>query len=171
MTLSIGRRGLLALAFGLAALLAGSFGAAAQELPPFTAKAGMLNIGADPERPEAEIFHIAYTLDGADPATRPVTFLWNGGPGGASIFLHIAAIGPKTIATAGNGTFPAVPARLETHRPGRNRLQPHSSRTGRRPARPDTLLQHDGRPRLHRPVHPAVADGQRPLGLAQGDRR
>jgi carboxypeptidase C (cathepsin A) len=115
MTLSIGRRGLLALAFGLAALLAGSFGAAAQELPPFTAKAGMLNIGADPERPEAEIFHIAYTLDGADPATRPVTFLWNGGPGGASIFLHIAAIGPKTIATAGNGTFPAVPARLETN--------------------------------------------------------
>jgi carboxypeptidase C (cathepsin A) len=69
----------------------------------------------DPERPEAEIFHVAYTMDGADPATRPVTFLWNGGPGGASIFLHMAAIGPKTIATAGDGSFPAVPARLETN--------------------------------------------------------
>jgi carboxypeptidase C (cathepsin A) len=113
MTLSIGRRGLLALAFGFATLLAGSFGAAAQELPPFTAKAGMLNIGADPERPEAEIFHVAYTLDGADPATRPVTFVWNGGPGGASIFLHLSAIGPMTIATAGDGSFPATPARLE----------------------------------------------------------
>lgn len=87
----------------------------AQDLPPYTATAGMLNIGADPERPEAEIFHVAYTLDGADPATRPVTFLWNGGPGGASIFLHIAAIGPRTIATAGDGTFPPVPARLETN--------------------------------------------------------
>ncbi len=114
MTLTIGRRGLLGLLLGLATLMA-PIAAMAQELPPYTAKAGMLNIGADPERPEAEIFHIAYTLDGADPATRPVTFLWNGGPGGASIFLHIAAIGPKTIATAGDGTFPAAPARLETN--------------------------------------------------------
>lgn len=98
------------------AMLAGwSSASQAQGLPPYTATAGMLNIGADPERPVAEIFHVAYTLDGADPATRPVTFLWNGGPGGASIFLHIAAIGPRTIATAGDGTFPPVPARLETN--------------------------------------------------------
>jgi len=103
----------------LAALLAvitvGSVGAFAQGLPAYTAKAGMLNIGADPERPEAEIFHVAYTLEGASPTTRPVTFLWNGGPGAASIFLHLAAIGPKTIATAGDGSFPSVPARLETN--------------------------------------------------------
>lgn len=87
--------------------------AAAQDAAPFTATAAMLAIGEDPERPDAEIFHVAYTLNGADPATRPVTFLINGGPGGASIFLHIAAIGPLTIATAGDGTFPPVPARLE----------------------------------------------------------
>jgi carboxypeptidase C (cathepsin A) len=105
----------LALALVLAVLAGWSSATRAQDLPAFTAKAGMMNIGADPERPEAEIFHVAYTLDGADPATRPVTFLWNGGPGGASIFLHIAAIGPKTIATAGDGTFPAAPARLETN--------------------------------------------------------
>jgi carboxypeptidase C (cathepsin A) len=73
----------------------------------------MLPIGVDPERPDAEFFHVAYTLDGADPATRPVTFIFNGGPGAASIFLHLSAIGPKTIATAGDGSFPAVPARLE----------------------------------------------------------
>jgi carboxypeptidase C (cathepsin A) len=113
MMLSTRRRGVLALAIWFAAVCAGSWGALAQELPPYTAKAGMLNIGADPERPEAEIFHIAYTMDGADPATRPVTFVWNGGPGGASIFLHLSAIGPMTIATAGDGTFPPAPARLE----------------------------------------------------------
>lgn len=118
MTRSIARRQILAAAFGLALFCVLPLGAVAQELPTYTAKAGMLNIGADPERPEAEIFHVDYTVDGADPATRPVAFLWNGGPGGASIFLHIAAIGPKTIATAGDGSFPAVPARLETNPDG-----------------------------------------------------
>ncbi|WP_246567094.1 S10 family peptidase [Gemmobacter fulva] len=88
-------------------------GTLAQETVPYTTKAGMLAIGADPERPEMEFFHVAYTMDGADKTTRPVTFLVNGGPGGASIFLHVAAIGPLTIATAGDGSFPPVPARLE----------------------------------------------------------
>jgi carboxypeptidase C (cathepsin A) len=115
MTPSIGRRFLLALALGLVLTLAGGPATRAQDLPPYTAHAGMLTIGADPERPDAEIFHVAYTLDGADPATRPVTFVWNGGPGAASIFLHLAAIGPKTIVSAGDGSFPASPARLETN--------------------------------------------------------
>ncbi len=88
-------------------------GAFAQEPLPYTARAGLLAIGEDPERPDVEFFHADYILTGADPATRPVTFLVNGGPGGASIFLHIAAIGPMTIATPGDGSFPAVPARLE----------------------------------------------------------
>jgi carboxypeptidase C (cathepsin A) len=90
-----------------------SMSAAAQEAASFSAIAGMIAIGEDPERPDAELFHVSYTQDGADPSNRPVTFLVNGGPGGASIFLHIAAIGPLTIATAGDGTFPPVPARLE----------------------------------------------------------
>jgi carboxypeptidase C (cathepsin A) len=90
-----------------------SGGSLAQEAVPYSARAGMMPVGEDPERPEAELFHVAYTKDGADPARRPVTFLVNGGPGGASIFLHIAAIGPLTIATAGDGSFPPVPARLE----------------------------------------------------------
>jgi carboxypeptidase C (cathepsin A) len=110
---SIGRKVLLTLTLGLAVWLAGPPGALAQELPPYAAAAGMLKIGPDPERPDAEIFHVAYTLKGADPATRPVTFVFNGGPGAASIYLHLSAIGPKTIVTAGDGSFPAVPARLE----------------------------------------------------------
>ncbi len=113
MTRSIGWRGFLVIALGLAAMFAAAPSAVAQKLPAYDAKAGMLNIGADPERPDAEIFHVAYTLKGADPAKRPVTFVFNGGPGAASIYLHISAIGPKSLVTAGDGSFPAVPARLE----------------------------------------------------------
>lgn len=113
MTPLIGRRGLLVLALGLAAWFAVPLSAMAQNLPDYNASAGMLNIGKDPERPDAEIFHVAYILKGANPATRPVTFVFNGGPGGASIYLHLSAIGPKTITTAGDGSFPAVPARLQ----------------------------------------------------------
>ncbi len=114
MTLSIiGRKALQVLVLGLVAWFAGPQSAVAQNLPEYKASAGMLKIGKDPERPDAEIFHVAYTLKGADPAKRPVTFAFNGGPGAASIYLHLAAIGPKTIVTAGDGSFPAVPARLE----------------------------------------------------------
>jgi len=105
----------IAVGLGLATLFAGPSSATAQSLPPYDAKAGMLKIGTDPERPDAEIFHVAYTMKGADPAKRPVTFVFNGGPGAASIYLHIAAIGPKTIASPGDGTLPSSPARLETN--------------------------------------------------------
>lgn len=111
--IAIGRRGFLSLILGLAGMMAAPLTATAQELPAYTAKAGMLGIGQDPERPDAEIFHVAYTVNGTDPTKRPVTFLFNGGPGAASIYLHLAAIGPKTIVTAGDGSFPAVPARLQ----------------------------------------------------------
>lgn len=49
--------------------------AAAQVLPDYVATAGMIEIGVDPVRPEAEIFHVDYIVPDADPATRPVTFL------------------------------------------------------------------------------------------------
>lgn len=110
---AIARRGLLAL-MGAMLLWAGlaAHPVQAKGLPDYKAEAGMMPIGEDPERPETEIFHIAYTLKGADPATRPVTFVFNGGPGGASIYLHLSAIGPMTVATAGDGSFPSSPARL-----------------------------------------------------------
>jgi len=113
MTTLIGRKALGVLALALGAWLAAPLVAGAQKLPDYAAAAGMLNIGQDPERPDAEIFHVSYTLKGADPATRPVTFVFNGGPGGASIYLHLSAIGPKTIVSAGDGSFPPVPARLQ----------------------------------------------------------
>jgi carboxypeptidase C (cathepsin A) len=84
----------------------------AATLPPHAATAGMLQIGLSGEAVDAEIFHVDYLAQDADPAKRPVTFVFNGGPGAASIYLHIAAMGPKVIATAGDGSFPPVPARL-----------------------------------------------------------
>jgi carboxypeptidase C (cathepsin A) len=113
MAASITRRGLLALVLGLATIITGPAATKAQPLPAYDAKAGMLAIGKDPERPDAEIFHMDYILKDGDPQTRPVTFIFNGGPGAASIYLHLSAIGPMTIATAGDGSFPPVPARLE----------------------------------------------------------
>jgi carboxypeptidase C (cathepsin A) len=49
--------------------------------------------------PRASFFYAAYTLDGADPATRPVTFFYNGGPGSATMWLHLGSFGPRRIAT------------------------------------------------------------------------
>ena len=55
----------------------------------YTATAGRLPIKNAEGKIEAEMFFVAYTLDGADPMTRPLTFAFNGGPGSASIWLHM----------------------------------------------------------------------------------
>ena len=46
---------------------------------------------------KAEVFLTAYTLDDADPGTRPVTFAFNGGPGSSSIWLHMGLLGPRRV--------------------------------------------------------------------------
>lgn len=66
----------------------------------YTATAGHLTatqVGTG--TPQASFFHVAYTLDGQAPATRPVTFLFNGGPGSASMWLHLGSFGPRRLAT------------------------------------------------------------------------
>jgi carboxypeptidase C (cathepsin A) len=62
---------------------------------------------------EASFFHVSYTADDADPATRPVTFFYNGGPGSASVWLHLGSFGPKRLVTGDPSTtaprpFPLV---------------------------------------------------------------
>ncbi len=52
---------------------------------------------AEGEKPKATVFFIAYTLDGAEPGTRPVTFSINGGPGSSSVWLHLGLLGPKRV--------------------------------------------------------------------------
>ncbi len=46
---------------------------------------------------KASVFVTSYTLDGADPATRPVTFAFNGGPGSSSVWLHLGLLGPRRV--------------------------------------------------------------------------
>jgi carboxypeptidase C (cathepsin A) len=60
----------------------------------FEATAGSLALTDAEGRPEAEIGFVAYTLAGAEPGSRPVTFAVNGGPGAASAYLHLGVLGP-----------------------------------------------------------------------------
>ena len=60
----------------------------------------------------ATIFTIAYLTDAASGRERPVSFVFNGGPGAASVFLHLGALGPQIMETPENGTVPAPPVRL-----------------------------------------------------------
>ncbi|MGB6249559.1 MAG: peptidase S10 [Terriglobales bacterium] len=79
----------------------------------YTATAGRLPIKRGDGKIEAEMFFVAYTLDGQDAGKRPLTFAFNGGPGSASVWLHMGAIGPKRVVLQPNGFMPAAPYRLE----------------------------------------------------------
>jgi carboxypeptidase C (cathepsin A) len=63
------------------------------------------------EKPAAEIFSVSYVSTPED-AGRPVTFVFNGGPGASSAYLHMGAVGPQRVDFPSDGTLPTVPARL-----------------------------------------------------------
>ncbi|HEY2662375.1 MAG TPA: peptidase S10 [Caulobacteraceae bacterium] len=67
----------------------------------YKATAGTLTIRDDDGKPVASMFYVAYTADaGKGGAThRPVTFLYNGGPGSSSIWLHMGSLGPMRVKT------------------------------------------------------------------------
>jgi carboxypeptidase C (cathepsin A) len=65
----------------------------------YTATAGTLTIRDEDDKPYGSIFYVAYTLDGAEAKARPVSFLYNGGPGSASLWLHMGSFSPVRIAT------------------------------------------------------------------------
>jgi carboxypeptidase C (cathepsin A) len=79
----------------------------------YTATTGRLPIKREDGKTEAEMFFVAYTLDGQDVGKRPLTFAFNGGPGSASVWLHMGAIGPKRVVLQPNGFMPAAPYRVE----------------------------------------------------------
>jgi carboxypeptidase C (cathepsin A) len=68
--------------------------------------------GADARNPtaEASMFYVAYLKNGG--GSRPVTFVYNGGPGSATVWLHMGAFGPRRIVTATDGHTPAAPYSL-----------------------------------------------------------
>ncbi len=67
------------------------------ETVAYTARAGTIVMKDEEGTPKANIFFVSYTKDGADPATRPITYTFNGGPGSSAVWLHMGAFGPKRV--------------------------------------------------------------------------
>jgi carboxypeptidase C (cathepsin A) len=68
--------------------------------------------GAKHPSPEASMFYVAYFKDGEQPGDRPITFLYNGGPGSSSVWLHMGAFGPRRVVTADHTHTPPAPYQL-----------------------------------------------------------
>ncbi len=79
----------------------------------YTATAGTVILKEEDGTPKASIFYIAYTLDGVkDPASRPLTFSFNGGPGSSSVWLHLGVLGPRRVLMDDEGMELPPPYRL-----------------------------------------------------------
>jgi carboxypeptidase C (cathepsin A) len=68
--------------------------------------------GDKENEPTVSMFYVSYTKKGVDPEKRPVTFIYNGGPGSATVWLHMGAFGPKRVITADDSHTPAAPYTL-----------------------------------------------------------
>lgn len=64
------------------------------------------------EKPVAEMFHVAYIASVEEASPRPLTFVFNGGPGAASAYLHMGALGPKRVYFGACGSLPKPPVRV-----------------------------------------------------------
>jgi carboxypeptidase C (cathepsin A) len=62
--------------------------------------------------PTASIYTVSYIADTPVGQRRPVAFVFNGGPGAASVFLHLGALGPRILDTPATGAVPAPPFQL-----------------------------------------------------------
>lgn len=75
----------------------------------YTATAGNILLKTEEDKAKGSIFYIAYTKDGVkDPSQRPIMFCFNGGPGGAAVWVHLGAFGPKKSLLDDEG-FPILP--------------------------------------------------------------
>lgn len=80
----------------------------------YIAKTGMMPLKNEKGDHHANIFFTAYTVDGVENnAERPLTFVFNGGPGSASVWLHLGAVGPKRVKMHDEGWLPQPPFQLE----------------------------------------------------------
>jgi carboxypeptidase C (cathepsin A) len=76
--------------------------------PPQQDKSG----APPPQPPEAGMSYVAYFRGDKEDGHRPITFLYNGGPGSSTVWLHMGAFGPKRVVTADDTHSPAAPYRL-----------------------------------------------------------
>src|ERR1700694_1531696 len=79
----------------------------------FTATAGSIRLFNDKGEPQADIAFTAYQLDGADTRTRPVTLLFNGGPGAASAYLQLGNAGPWRLPISGDAAVSSASPDLQ----------------------------------------------------------
>lgn len=79
----------------------------------YTATPGQLVLRRPNGEPRGNMFFVAYTRDNSpDLGSRPITFCYNGGPGSATIWLHMGVLGPKIVRMAEEGFQPAPPYKL-----------------------------------------------------------
>jgi carboxypeptidase C (cathepsin A) len=67
---------------------------------------------ADSTSAEASMFFVYYAKRGVAPGSRPITFLFNGGPGSSTVWLHMGAFGPKRVVTSDDTHTPAAPYKV-----------------------------------------------------------
>jgi carboxypeptidase C (cathepsin A) len=79
----------------------------------FTATAGSIRLFNDKREPQADIAYTAYKLDGQDSRTRPVTFVFNGGPGASSAWLQFGNLGPWRLSISGDAAVSSASPDLE----------------------------------------------------------
>lgn len=82
----------------------------------YTARAGTITLRNGNDQPTARVFYTAYTLDGADPSKRAVTFMYNGGPGSSTMWLRMGSFGPVRVATADGQLTGPPPYRIVDNR-------------------------------------------------------
>ncbi len=84
----------------------------------YSAEAGTLPLRDGDGKTTAKMFYVAYAAkegegEGEGEGARPLTFVFNGGPGAAAAYLNLGALGPRAVALAADGSIPAPPARIE----------------------------------------------------------
>ena len=89
-----------------------------KEVLDYSAVAGEIFLKDQEGTPQASIFSISYLKEGVDrPESRPVTFLFNGGPGSSAVWLHLGAFGPKHLAFSNETVIPGAPPYQLTDNP------------------------------------------------------
>src|SRR2546430_3936913 len=80
---------------------------------PYKATAGMLLLKNAKDEPTALVYSTSYTRsDVKDMSQRPIAFIYNGGPGSSSIWLHMGAFGPRRVVTINADSTPPAPYKL-----------------------------------------------------------
>jgi carboxypeptidase C (cathepsin A) len=81
---------------------------------PYKATAQTILLKNEKGEPIALVYSTAYTRsDVKDPSTRPIAFLYNGGPGSSSVWLHMGSFGPRRVVTRNAEVTPPAPYKVE----------------------------------------------------------